>query len=263
MKKLILEFTEVKKNISALDKKVVMIFLFTAILQTCSWYFASRRFFRDNFAESFAENYYGKLYEFLYWFSADSVVFLFIPLLIIIFLFKEKPSAYGIQLGDAKLGLSISFLFLGVMFLIVWFVSATESFAITYPHLGNARIDWELFFYYELGIFTYLFAWEFIWRGFMLFGLEKKFGYYSVFIQMIPFVILHNGKPFLETFGSIFGGIALGVLAFRTRSMIYCFITHAGVMFMIDFISTLRYRTEDFGIGFSSLINILKYLFVR
>lgn len=261
MKKIISEIIEAKNNILSLDSKVVWVLTLTAALQTISWYFASRRFFRDNFAEYFLENYYGKLYEFLYWFFADTIVYLLIPILIIIFLFKEKPSSFGLQIGDAKLGLSISLLFIGVMAIIVWFVSAQESFALTYPHLGNARIDWELFFYYEFGIVTYLFAWEFIWRGFLLFGLEKKFGYYAVFIQMIPFVILHNGKPFLETFGAIFGGIALGILALRTRSVFYCFITHAGVMFMIDFVSTLRYRAEDFGIGLNSFLNILKYFF--
>lgn len=95
----------------------------------------------------------------------------------------------------------------------------------------------------------------------MLFGLEKKFGYYSVLFQMIPFVILHNGKPFLETFGSIFGGIALGVLALRTRSFYYCVIIHIGVMISMDFISSLRYRANDYGIGINSIINLVNYLF--
>jgi membrane protease YdiL (CAAX protease family) len=92
----------------------------------------------------------------------------------------------------------------------------------------------------------------------MLFGLEEKFGYYAVLIQMIPFLILHNGKPAPETFGAILGGIALGILALRTRSIYYCVITHMSVMFSIDLISTLRYRANDFGIGISSLINVLK-----
>jgi membrane protease YdiL (CAAX protease family) len=105
-------------------------------------------------------------------------------------------------------------------------------------------------------------AWEFVWRGFMLFGLYEKFGFYSIFIQMIPFVILHNGKPMLETFGSILAGLALGVLALRTKSIFYCVIAHMSVMFSIDLISTLRYRANDFGIGFSSLMNIIKNLFL-
>ena len=104
-------------------------------------------------------------------------------------------------------------------------------------------------------------AWEFIWRGFMLFGLEKRFGGYAVLMQMIPFVILHNGKPFLETFGAIFGGIALGILALRTRSFYYCVVTHIGVMFSIDVISSLRFRANDYGIGFTSIVNLIKQIF--
>jgi membrane protease YdiL (CAAX protease family) len=110
-------------------------------------------------------------------------------------------------------------------------------------------------------MFTYMFGWEYIWRGFMLFGLKEKFGDYSVLIQMIPFVILHNGKPFPETIGAILGGIALGILALRTRSVYYCVFTHMGIMFSIDLISTLRYKANDFGVGIESVINILKVIF--
>lgn len=104
-------------------------------------------------------------------------------------------------------------------------------------------------------------GWEFIWRGFMLFGLEKKFGYYAVLIQMIPFVILHNGKPFLETLGAIPGGIALGLLALRTRSIYYCVAVHIGVMFSIDILSVIRFRANDYGIGLQSLFNIIVTIF--
>ena len=95
----------------------------------------------------------------------------------------------------------------------------------------------------------------------MLFGLKERFGYYAVLIQMIPFVILHNGKPVAGTFGAIAGGIALGALAFRTNSILYCVIAHSGVMFAIDLISTLRYRANDYGVGFDSLFNLIKHIF--
>ena len=95
----------------------------------------------------------------------------------------------------------------------------------------------------------------------MLFGLEEKFGYYAIFIQMIPFLILHNGKPVLEAFGAIIAGLALGVLAYRTRSIFYCVFTHACVMFSIDFISILRYRADNYGVGFYSLIHVFKQIF--
>ncbi len=201
------------------------------------------------------------LIEYLYWFIGDFFTFFILGILIIKFGFKEKLKDFGLQFGDLKTGLTFSFLFLFVMIILVWIVSATPEFAEKYPHLTSAKSNWNTLLIYEAGMLLYMIAWEFIWRGFMLFGLEKKFGYYSVLIQMIPFVILHNGKPFLETFGAIFGGIALGILALRTRSIYYCIIIHIGVMFSIDIISSLRFRANDYGIGIASLINIIKQIF--
>ena len=95
----------------------------------------------------------------------------------------------------------------------------------------------------------------------MLFGLEEKFSYYAVLIQMVPFVILHNGKPDIETFSAIIAGIALGIMALRTRSFIYGAIVHFGVMFGIDTISSLRFRVQDYGVGFDSLVKVISGLF--
>lgn len=248
-------------RIKDLEKKVVIILMAVAVLQTLSYYFTSRRFFREYLFENFQDFSQPYLLEFIYWFVGDFFAFFIIGILIIKLLLKEKVSDYGLQIGDYKTGLKYSFIFLFVMIVLIWIVSASPAFAEKYPHLSDAKSNWNILLIYELGMLIYMFAWEFIWRGFTLFGLEKKFGYYSVLIQMIPFVILHNGKPFLETFGAIFGGIALGILALRTRSFYYCVLTHIGVMFSIDFISTLRYRANDYGIGVASILNLVKQIF--
>lgn len=255
------ELTGLWKIIHDLDAKVIIIFLSVAVLQTLSFYFTSRRFFRENLFESFQNYSDPYLLEYLYWFIGDFFTFFILSLLIIRFGLKEKLSDFGFKIGDYKTGLSISLFFIFVMVIIIWFVSATPSFAEKYPHLSSAKTNWNTFLIFESGMLIYMIAWEFIWRGFMLFGLEKKFGYYSVLIQMIPFVILHNGKPFLETFGAIFGGIALGILALRTRSFYYCVLTHIGVMYSIDLISSLRFRANDYGIGLDSLINLFRQIF--
>ena len=77
-------------------------------------------------------------------------------------------------------------------------------------------------------------SWEFFFRGYMLFGLEERFGKYSVLIQMIPFTILHHGKPFAESLGAILAGILLGVIALETRSFIYGALLHWLVAVSMD-----------------------------
>ena len=250
-------FTKMKE----LDRKVVIIFLSVSILQTISWYYTSRRFFRYNIFESLQDNPDVYLIEYLYWFIGDFFTFFILPVLIIKLLLKEKIKNYGINLGDYKAGIKISLIFLGIMLPIIWFVSALPEFSAAYPQLKTTVDSWNVFFIFESGLFIYIIAWEFVWRGFMLFGLEEKFGYYAIFIQMIPFLILHNGKPVPETFGAIIAGLALGALALRTRSILYCIIIHACVMFSTDFISILRYQANNYGVGLLSLIHVFKQIF--
>lgn len=255
------ELKKLSEIIRGMDKKVIIVFLSVAVLQTISWYFTSRTFFRQNLFDYFSSSQNVDLYSYLYWFFGDFFSLFILPALIILFILKEKPKNYGLQFGDYKVGLKISFYFIIIMVVIIWFASSSPSFQSTYPLLQRTRESWGLFLVFEAGLLIYIFAWEFIWRGFMLFGLEEKFGFYAVLIQMIPFVILHNGKPSIETFSAILGGIALGILAFRTRSFLYCVIVHIGVMFTIDLFSVLRYRAADFGIGIGSFINIIKEIF--
>ncbi len=255
------ELKSLYQVVRTLDRRVVTVFLSVAFLQTFSWYYTSRYFFRFNIFPhyQFEPNIY--LIEYLYWYIGDFFSFFILPVLIVKFILKDDLKNFGLAIGDFRTGIKISIFFLAIMLPLVWIFSSFPEFVRTYPQLATARDNWSTFIIFESGLLLYLVAWEFIWRGFMLFGLKEKFGYYAIFIQMIPFLILHNGKPAAETFGAIIAGIALGILAWRTRSIYYCVITHAGVMFGIDLITTLRFRAGDYGIGLNSFLNVIKQIF--
>ncbi|HRI46856.1 MAG TPA: hypothetical protein PK559_07120, partial [Ignavibacteriaceae bacterium] len=68
IKEEIKKFSQIFKEI---EKKVIIIFISIAILQTISWYFASRRFFRLNLAQYFPDEIQVKVFELMYWFSGD------------------------------------------------------------------------------------------------------------------------------------------------------------------------------------------------
>ena len=133
------EFKELIIAVKKLDKKIIVVFLTVAMLQTFAFYFTSRRFFRANLFEQF-ENYSDPyLIEYLYWFIGDFFTFFILGIVVIKFVLKEKLSDYGLQIGDFNVGLKISLLFLSVMIILIWFVSATPSFAEKYPHLSSAK----------------------------------------------------------------------------------------------------------------------------
>lgn len=79
---------------------------------------------------------------------------------------------------------------------------------------------------YSLKTAAYMLGWEFIFRGFLLFGLKEKFKEGSILIQMIPFALLHLGKPDIETISTIFTGTYLGYVCYRGESYWPAFIMH-------------------------------------
>ena len=161
--------------------------------------------------------------------ATDLIYYLLVPLAAGWLLFRDKPWDYGIHIGRWKASIILTAACLAAMALILYGIGKMPEFR-SYYHIH--AIDWpELL----LDAALYMFAWEFLFRGYMLFGLEKSIGKNAIFVQAIPFVLLHLVKPSLETLACIPGGFILGYVAYRTRSVLPCFIIHFGTYVMMVF----------------------------
>jgi membrane protease YdiL (CAAX protease family) len=156
------------------------------------------------------------------------VYYLFIPLAAGFLIFRDKPQDYGIRIGRWKLAIVLTVITLAVFSLIVWGASKIPE---VYAYYHKHSINWPP---YILGRALYMFSWEFIFRGYMLFGLERSIGKSAIFVQAIPFVLLHLGATDLETLITIPEGFILGYLAYKTRSFLPCFIVHIGIDVLMD-----------------------------
>jgi hypothetical protein len=228
------EIKKIKEIFRGTELKPSLILISIPFIIFISWMFASPGFYLKVFGGD-------KLESRMYWLVTDGCIMFFASVLLIKFVLKENLKDFGFTTGDYKFGLISMLLFFIVMLPVIWIVSASPAFAAAYP-MGGARLkeDIILLLLYELCILVYMLGWEFLWRGYSLFGLYPKFGVYAIFIQMIPFFILHRGKPELELFASIFAGIILGVQAIRARSFIYAWLLHWLVMASVDIISVIR-----------------------
>jgi len=233
------EITEIKKYFKGIElKPAVVLFAIPLIIfgsfqspYFCKWLSGVLNFPPDK----------SMTYRIMCRFLLDGSLMFVSSVIIIKFILKEKIKDFGFTFGDAKFGFITMLIFFAVMLPVLWVVSASPSFADAYPQGGDElKKDLLLLVFYEFCILVYMLGWEFLWRGFTLFGLYPKFGIYAVFIQMIPFFILHRGKPELELFASIFAGIILGIQALRARSFLYAWFIHFLVMLSIDFISIIR-----------------------
>jgi membrane protease YdiL (CAAX protease family) len=161
--------------------------------------------------------------------SSELVYYLLIPLAAGFLLFRRKPSDYGIRIGRWRAALLLTVICLVAMAALVYWTSHMDQFR-AYYHI--ASIDWS-----DLLLETalYMFTWEFLFRGYMLFGLEESIGRNAIFVQSIPFVLLHLGKPFLETLSCIPSGFIFGYISYRTRSFLPCFVIHFGISVLMVF----------------------------
>jgi membrane protease YdiL (CAAX protease family) len=163
------------------------------------------------------------------------VFYLLIPVGIIVFVFREDPRRFGLRWGDWKKGAVLSAL--GIVFMAVVIVGLTrlEEFR-SYYSLSSFRVSQQReMVEFALRQLVYMFSWEFIFRGFMLFGLRERFGSLAVWIQAIPFAIMHLGKPELETLSTIFGGAAFGYVDLESRSVLPSVIIHWAIYLMMVF----------------------------
>jgi uncharacterized protein len=159
---------------------------------------------------------------------SHTIYYVFIPLAAGFLIFRDKPWDYGIRIGRWKLAIVLTTVTLAVFSLIVYGASKIPE---VYQYYHKDSIDWLP---YILGRTLYMFSWEFMFRGYMLFGLEKSIGKSAIFVQAIPFVLLHFGATDLETLVTIPEGFILGYIAYKTRSFLPCFIIHIGIDVLMD-----------------------------
>lgn len=163
-----------------------------------------------------------------------------IPILIIKFLFRERLSDYGLGLppkGRRVLALW-SFLILLIVCLPFFWWYGTHDLAMrsVYP-IYRPFSGGGAFILYELTYLPFFLAIEFIFRGYLLFGLAAKrigksgavyagFGNYALLISMLSYVAWHLGKPSPEVWGTLIWGFAAGAAIYATRSIWPIVIAH-------------------------------------
>jgi membrane protease YdiL (CAAX protease family) len=161
------------------------------------------------------------------------LLFLAVPLLIIILVFRENPARYGLQIGDWRKGLVYTAIGCLIMAVILWI--AVDFPGITPYYAAQAQREMP----YILRNAIDLLDWEFFFRGFLLFSLAEICGPYAILLQAVPFTLAHFGKPYIETASCIFGGAAFGYIAWKTKSFLYPYLIH---LFLASFVIYLASR---------------------
>jgi len=168
----------------------------------------------------------------------SGIVFLFIaPLLYLKLILKKNLADFGWRLGDWKSGLVFSAVYLVFALLITYALFNRTPFLKEYQLPLATTNNFWYFIFYELvivGIFVAIY--EIFFRGFVMFYLSAKTGFYSVLYQFFLFFLFFwatgnlnwNIVPFLIV--AFFSGLA----TFKSRSLLYSFATSLFFLIIFD-----------------------------
>lgn len=235
---------ELRDFFGPLHPTPMVAFLVAGVVLTLYHYFGRSSFFGDTIGPKLNAHFGWsrqemQLFRCLYWCLMAWPLYVGIPWLAMRYMARRRPDyplpSLGWGVGDWKLGVKVCALFYGVMFVILLGVIFSGEFRGKYPLCTAAQWSLTNFVVYEIALIGYFICWEWLWRGFLQFSLERQFGAWVVFINLLPFVVAHfDNKPFLESASSIAGGLALGWLALRTRSFWYGAFIHAATDLTLD-----------------------------
>jgi len=158
-------------------------------------------------------------------------------LLIIKSLYRHSIVQYGFSRGQGEL----PFLFMGPVLLLtlltMLFFSRRKKIYQRYPEVEGARTSRLYFTVSSLTYVLYLFGYECLFRGFLLFGLKKTFGDLPAALVSMGFVTLtHIGTSLPVIIGSMFSGIIFPYIALLSGSIWPVFLLHSCIGVGMDYL---------------------------
>jgi len=123
-----------------------------------------------------------------------------------------------------------------VMVPVLLLVSRQPDFAEYYPMYKLAGRSWLDFLIWEFVYLAQFFSLEVFFRGFWLRAM-RSFGAGAIWSMVVPYCMIHYGKPYLEADAAVIAGVVLGSLAMRTHSIYAGFLVHATVAVLMDILA--------------------------
>ncbi|MBM2840413.1 MAG: hypothetical protein HW412_941 [Bacteroidetes bacterium] len=157
---------------------------------------------------------------------------------------REMP-VYGFSAKTIKL--RTYFLLLLFLLPLVVGVSFTGDFQAAYPRYKFGFPEHTMGM--EKGAFVGVFELcygsdfvfvEFFFRGFMVLAFTRLLGTRAIIPMVVVYALIHFEKPLLEALSSIVGGLVLGVISYRTKSIYGGIILHLGIAYMMEIAGTLQ-----------------------
>jgi hypothetical protein len=162
---------------------------------------------------------------------------------------RNEPGRYGLNLENFHWKPYAAML--AIVLPLVALASFQRGFLQVYPTYrpGSAPAyfglpSWVLAAVYEfLYLLDFLFV-ELFFRGLLVVGMMRVMGRSALLPMTMLYTFIHFGKPLPEALTSAAGGYILGIVAYRSRSVVGGFIVHAGVAAMMELFAAVQHHMQ-------------------
>ncbi len=168
-----------------------------------------------------------------WWIGGLIACYLVLPALFVRLGLREPLSRHGLNLGASRADWRFAGAAFAVMAPVALLASALPGFRTTYPLYDGLEL--KLILAWEAVYLAHFLALEFFFRGFLIHGLKDKLGWNAILVSLLPYVMIHFGKPLPEAAGSIAAGLVLGAMSLRSGSIVPGLAVHGGVALLMDF----------------------------
>ncbi len=186
-------------------------------------------------AEIADDHAWRELWGFAWWSLWRVLGYFVFPIVVIKLVFRERVRDHGLETKGFLDHAWIYGLAYLVVFACVLLVTRYDPhFREYYPFYDRSDRSWADLAMWEVLYAAQFFSLEFFFRGFWLTSLKRTLGSQAIFAMVVPYCMIHFGKPFLECLAAILAGIFLGTLAMKTRSIWSGFLIHVSVAITMD-----------------------------
>ncbi len=217
----------------AIGYEVIVVTLTVAFSLTLVEYFGDRAFVARLWPKILT-GYYADLAVFAWWSVSRFVGYVVIPIISVFLTPALSLRHCGLGTSGFARHLWVYAVLLLIVLPVIVFISFQQDFKEYYPFYDYASRSWFDFLAWELLYAVQFVSLEFLFRGYMLHPLKKSLGAYSIFLMVIPYCMIHYGKPYLEPNAAIVAGVVLGTLSLRTGSIWCGCLIHISVALAMD-----------------------------
>ena len=155
------------------------------------------------------------------------ILFGLVPGLVVVFAFRDRLTAYGLGVGEWRWGLPLAAVGCALMTPIVIALGSNPQFS-GYYGISGAPVG-DLIVTHLLDLVPS----EFLFRGFLMFVLLRAIGPLGLVVAQLPFIFVHLGKPEIELFSTLLGGMVFGWLNWRTSSIWWSALGHVYILTLV------------------------------